>query len=47
LEVNENADRASAFFLKCPDHFDLPAHLIVRGMAHVDAKKVGASMKQR
>ena len=45
LEIEKNANRASAFFLERPDHSGLPAHLIMRGMAHIDAKEIGAGMK--
>ena len=45
LEIEKNANRASAFFLERPDHCGLPAHLIMRGMAHIDAKEIGAGMK--
>jgi hypothetical protein len=47
LKVEKNANRAAAFFLQRPDHSGLPAHLIMRGMAHIDAKEIGAGMKQR
>ena len=45
LEIEKNANRASAFFLERPDRSGLPAHLIMRGMAHINAKKIGAGMK--
>jgi hypothetical protein len=45
LEIEKNANRASAFFLERPDHRGLPAHLIMGGMAHINAKKIGAGMK--
>jgi hypothetical protein len=46
LEVEKNANRASAFFLERPDHCGLPAHLIMRGMAHIiNAKEIGAGTK--
>jgi hypothetical protein len=41
----QNANRASAFFLERPDHRGLPAHLIMGGMAHINAKEIGAGMK--
>jgi hypothetical protein len=47
LKIEKNANWAAAFLLERPDHCDLPAHLIMRGVAHVDAKEIGASMKQR
>jgi hypothetical protein len=45
LEIKKNANRASAFFLERPDHRGLPAHLIMGGMAHINAKEIGAGMK--
>lgn len=45
LEIEKNPNRASAFFLERPDHSGLAAHLILRGMAHIDAKEIGARMK--
>ena len=45
LEIEKNPNWASAFFLERPDHSGLAAHLILRGMAHIDAKEIGARMK--
>jgi hypothetical protein len=45
LEIEKNANRASALFLERPDHSGLPTHLIMRGMAHINAKEIGAGMK--
>jgi pyruvate kinase len=45
LEIEKNANRASAFFLERPDHSYLSAHLLMRGMAHINAKEIGAGMK--
>ena len=45
LEIEKNANRAPAFFLERPDHSGLRAHLIMRGMAHINSKEIGAGMK--
>ena len=47
LQIDENADRPVELLLERANHRDPLAHGVVRGVAHVDAKDVGAGLEQR
>ena len=47
LEVDQNADWAPTLFLQRPNHCSLRPELIMSGMAHIDAKKIGPGLKHR
>ena len=46
LQVDKDADRAAGLFLDLADHRDPLPHPVMRGVAHVDAKDVGAGGEQ-
>ena len=46
LKIGKNTDRTSAFFLHGADTTDQRAHHLMSGMAHVDAKQIGACFVQ-
>ena len=46
LQIGQNADRAMMLLLNRADGFDALAQKLVAGMAHVDAKHIGAGEKQ-
>src|SRR3982075_2006934 len=46
LKVDQNADRAAVARLDIADGLDQLAHLVVRGVAHIDAEDVGAGLEQ-
>ncbi len=46
LQVDENADRPAAVFFRAADRLDQLAHLVVAGVAHVDAEDVDAGGEQ-
>ena len=46
LQVDEDADRAAGLFLHLADHRDPLPHPVMRSVAHVDAKDVGAGGEQ-
>src|SRR5262245_18013447 len=47
LEVDQNADGTRALFLQRPNHCSVRPELIMCGMAHIDAEKIGPRMKHR
>ena len=46
LQVDQNADRAIVFGFDRADRSDQLAHPLVIGVAHIDAKHVGAGLEQ-
>src|SRR2546430_11755759 len=46
LQVDQNADRAAVATLDVANGLDQFAHLVVRGVAHVNAEDVGAGLEQ-
>ena len=46
LQVDQDADRAAIAALDIADGLDQFAHLVVRGVAHIDAEHVGAGLEQ-
>src|SRR5260221_3114664 len=46
LKVDQNADGAAVARLDVPNGLDQFAHLVVRGVAHIDAEDVGAGLEQ-
>src|SRR5690606_11871353 len=46
LEIAENADRAAGLLLDGADAPDELLHVRVRGVAHIDAERVGAGQEQ-
>src|SRR6266436_9038665 len=47
LQVDENADRAAVAGLDVANGLDQFAHLVVRGVAHIDAEDVGAGLDRK
>jgi hypothetical protein len=45
LKIGQNANRPTKLLLRCPDHGNLRAHTIMRGMAHIDPENVNAREK--
>src|SRR5260370_8826396 len=46
LKVDQDADRPAIAALDIANGLDQFAHLVVRGMAHIDAEDVGAGLEQ-
>src|ERR1700694_2958889 len=46
LKIDQNADRPAVATLDIANRLDQLAHLVVRGMAHIDAEDVGAGLEQ-
>src|SRR6195256_5331870 len=46
LKIDQNADRPPVARLDIANGLDQFAHLVVRGMAHIDTKDVGAGLEQ-
>src|SRR3954469_14179117 len=46
LQADQNADRPAVAALDAADGLDQLAHLLVRGVAHIDAGDVGAGLEQ-
>src|SRR6266849_2024888 len=46
LKIDQNADRPAITGLDIANGLDQFAHLVVRGMAHIDAENVGAGLEQ-
>src|ERR1700688_2376568 len=46
LKIDQNADRPAVATLDIANGLDQLAHLVVRGMAHIDAEDVGAGFEQ-
>src|SRR6266851_2475631 len=46
LKIDQNADRPAIAGLDVANGLDQLAHLVVRGMAHIDAEDVGARLEQ-
>jgi hypothetical protein len=46
LQIDENADRAAVAAFDIADGLDQFPHLVMRGVAHIDAKDVGAGLEQ-
>src|SRR6266851_666217 len=46
LKIDQNADRPAVATLDIADGLDQFAHLVVRGMAHIDAEDVGTGLEQ-
>ena len=47
LQVDKDADRAAGLFLHIANHRNPLSHSVMRSMAHIDAKDVGAGGEQR
>src|SRR3954447_22712590 len=46
LQINQNADRTAIAAFDIANGLDQLSHLIMRGVAHVDAEHIGASLEQ-